>query len=81
MNLAFALNRRRTCFQCVPQRLPECTSSASTLRPRLIPSLAKKKLAQPVENSLVTPGPRGDESNPLRQRGSRDVLTSLTLRP
>ena len=37
-----ALNRR-PCFQCVPHRLPEYTSSASTLLPRLIPSRAKEK--------------------------------------
>ena len=38
----FALNRR-PCFQCIPHRLPEYTSSASTLLPRLIPSRAKEK--------------------------------------
>jgi hypothetical protein len=40
MNLAL---NRRPCFQCIPRRLPEYTSSASTLLPRLIPSRAKEK--------------------------------------
>src|ERR1700676_490798 len=39
-----ALNRR-PCFQSVPHRLPEYTSSASTLLPRLIPSRAKEKVS------------------------------------
>jgi hypothetical protein len=34
---------RRTCFQRIPPRLPEYTSSANTLLPRLIPSRAKEK--------------------------------------
>jgi hypothetical protein len=34
---------RRACFQCIPPRLSAHTCSASTLRPRRIPSRANEK--------------------------------------
>src|SRR5579863_662194 len=43
---------RRACFQCIPQRWPEYTSSASTLPPRLIPSRAKEKSSTATRETI-----------------------------
>jgi hypothetical protein len=78
MNLALALNRRRTCFQCIPPRLPEYTSSASTLRPRLIPSRAKEKASTAGRELMSNPRfPAVTKVIRSRQRGAHNAERSI----